>query len=148
MTQQSPENTKTMRLALPSGWVMVHNYFFDVAPIKDSDPESDWIDNVEGVWGEDMLWIHELRWEKGENAEYRHVVANKNCYSIDMGWYDTLKFSGQYCVTLDWCGEEFITADHFCSRDRFAIRDKIEEWIWEIFRNPEEAYNRWPRASE
>lgn len=125
-----------MRLKIPAGYAISYNKFHDVVPIR-AEEEDDFLNNWY-YFTEDIMQISKL-----ENVDGRYVIPESNNYIIDLGWYPDSSFNGQYKLVLVHVDEDEswnkLKTKH--SKDRFEIRDTIENWLRELNNNqPEEGF--------
>ncbi|WP_221091552.1 hypothetical protein [Deinococcus aquaedulcis] len=105
-----------MPLYLPSGWLVVKNYFFDKDP-----PRSDTPLENERYFGEDLL---ALRYSLGEPV-FTSADSAQPVYYIWLGWSPEYSVEGQYVLTAA-CDDEDIA--RFETRDRQKITRAIQYW--------------------
>jgi len=119
------QEEKLMRLSIPANWAVTYNQFHDVDPVLNEESNSGTYKN----WyhfTEDLMQITKLSYEGDQK-----VVA-QNHLLIDLGYYPEGKAEGEYTLSLVWPKDDSMdweNAEKFISKDRFEIRDKIEEWL-------------------
>lgn len=116
-----------LRLRIPRGWVVLDNKLHDTDPqVREG---SSFITNWYEGFIEDVVWIQECL--PTNHGEYE--VPKRNCFSIDVSWRPDSNVDGKYYATLSWVAEdEMIDIEKFESKDRHAIRKKIEFWMMDI----------------
>lgn len=111
-------------LKIPMGFAVCYNKFHDIEP-EPSMEEDEFMGNW-GYFTEDILQI--VKMELKEGSWYIPLINN---YVIDSGWYPDGKINGQYKLVLAKVNEDYSwdILREKVSRDRFEIRDAIEEWM-------------------
>ncbi|GIO52004.1 hypothetical protein J21TS7_03220 [Paenibacillus cineris] len=108
-----------MRIKVPAGFAVCYNKFEDIEPVKSK--EDQYLENW-GYFTEDILQIYKMELRKGS-----WIIPEKNKCILDLGWYPDSDADGSYHLVLvneDW---EVIRSKE--SRNRFVIRDTLEEWM-------------------
>lgn len=106
---------KIMRLRVPSNWKMIKNAFFDVeyeARNGKLFPKAVLVEDILSMQYKDT---------------WNDPPSEKNFF-IDLGWYPDESPEGHYRLVLlqDNWNDILIS---FESRDRFVIREKLENWL-------------------
>ena len=117
MELEGNRQLELVKLAIPTGWSVVKNSFFDVDLPQE---EEDLSASIEFV--EDILALQQT---------CSQDPLDKKTYAIDLGWYPDHDPKGQYQLVLlqeDW--DDILST--FQSRDRWAIRDQIEKWLQQV----------------
>ncbi len=126
-----------MQLAIPRGWAVVDNKFFDTDPVTRKG--SSVIENASEGFTMDVLWIFEIRMENNHL-----VVPETNHYSISLGWSPDSRVPGNYHAELNWFGVKgVIRVDDLVSSDRYEVRDRIDKWMYDIRMNYKEAHEKY-----
>jgi hypothetical protein len=107
-------------LRIPMGYAICFNKFFDVEPVPCQDGDG-FLHNCE-YFTQDILQIVKMRIEHGG-----WVIPSEDRVIIDLGWYPDSRVEGQYKLVLANKNWEVIRESY--SKDRFEIRDTIEEWM-------------------
>ena len=112
-----------MPLKIPSGYAVCYNEFYDIDP-EISQDEDELLKNWE-YFTEDILQIRKMIIKNGE------WISNPDVgYIIDLGWYQDGNINGEYDLKLAILKDkEWNIIKEFKSRNRFKIRDTIEEWM-------------------
>jgi hypothetical protein len=101
-----------IRFRIPSGWAVKANQFFDTEPIfKDGI-----LINSED-FTEDALWLDQLIYD-GE------TWTDNQGLTIDLGWYGNI---GYRLVAFRGSWDNIMAS--FRSKDRFEVRDILENWL-------------------
>lgn len=115
-----------LRLRIPAGWAVTYNHFADVDPIV---AEDGGIDNWD-CFKESLLQISHLQLKKG-----RHQIPERTIL-IDLGWYPEASMDGAFrlCIVIvdPNAAEVWEYVEEYSSKDRFAIRGKLEAWMHAI----------------
>jgi hypothetical protein len=111
-------------LKIPQGYAMCYNKFHDVEPEVGED--GDFLKNW-GYFTEDLLQIKKMKLKAG-----KWYIPDEGLL-IDLGWYPDSSNAGEY--RLELVNEKWEVHDEFSSRDRFLIRDKLEEWLVRLVGN-------------
>ena len=114
-----------MPLRIPAGFAVCYNGFHYVDPVE-SDDNDGFLDNW-GLFTEDILQIAKMDIKKGDwNIPKEHLL-------IDLGWYPDGRIDGRYKLILAVVREDhsWDTIKEKESKDRFEIRDTIEQWMQE-----------------
>jgi hypothetical protein len=123
--------SELMRLKVPRGWAVLDNKFYDTDPIPGEAPDS-FIENWDEGFIEDVMWIQEAI--ISDSGHFR--LPETDHFNIDISWRPDSRMEGQYYASLAWSGNnELRNIALFESKDRFAIRDKIEFWMEDVKRN-------------
>ncbi|WP_248061012.1 hypothetical protein [Paenibacillus silvae] len=110
-------------LKIPAGYAITYNKFYDVEPVLSMD--SDYFIENWGFFTEDLLQITKLKIKKGK----WYIPEREEVMLLDLGWYPDSDMNGQYCLQLvdgNWNEIKSI-----CSKDRFLIKETLEEWMEE-----------------
>lgn len=108
-----------MRFRVPAGFAVCYNKFADIEPVES---EGDEILENWGYFTEDILQINKMELKKG-----KWIIPEENKLIIDLGWYPDSDAKGSYRLVL--VNEEWETIWSKKSKDRFEIRDTLEEWM-------------------
>lgn len=113
-----------MPLRIPQGYAVCFNEFYDIVPFSHSD--KDFL-LVSGYFKEDILQISKMDVEDG-----RWIIPEEHLI-IDLGWYPDGDPDGQYTLKLATIRKDldWETIKVHKTRDRFEVRDTIEEWLQE-----------------
>ena len=106
------------RLAIPAGWVVRHNRFYDVEMVvSPSDPS--WIENND-AFDEDLLHIQAQAWTDSESST--------DAFFLDVGWYPSGRPEGAYKLYVGRAPDGYWPDDlpSFQSNNRFHIRAMLE----------------------
>ena len=134
---------KLMQLSIPRLWCIGDNKFYDVDPV--CEPGSDFIENAFEGFIEDVLWLFEWRFESDLEGNTQIIIPKTTCYCIDLSWRPDSRIQGEYIAKLDWYGKnDYLEVEKFFSKDRYAIRDKIEAWMDDVTFNYIDSHNRYP----
>jgi len=112
-----------IQLKIPAGYAVAYNEFYDVDPVVSEDSDS-LIENW-GLFTEDLLQIVKLRINNGK----WYIPERENTLLFDLGWYPDSNINGHYRLLLvdgDWNEIKSIS-----SKDRFLIKETLEEWMEE-----------------
>jgi hypothetical protein len=109
-----------MPLRIPTGYAVCYNKFCDVDPVSRQDGNG-FLDNWE-FFTEDILQIVKMQLENG-----KWVVPTERKATIDLGWYPDSSINGQYKLVL--VNENWEVIREKYAKNRFEVRDTIEEWI-------------------
>lgn len=117
-------------LKIPTGFAVCYNKFHDIEPItsKDSDETlENW-----GYFTEDILQIVKMELRDGN-----WFVPNIRNIVIDLGWYPDGNANGQYRLVVAKVQEDYSwdILKEKVSRNRFEIRDTLEDWMQSILNN-------------
>ncbi|WP_254438624.1 hypothetical protein [Paenibacillus sp. DCT19] len=112
-----------MQLKIPAGYAVTYNKFYDVDPILSADRDY-FIENW-GFFTEDLLQIVKMKISKGKWV----IPEREDTQLFDLGWYPDSDINGYYRLELvdgDWNEIKSIS-----SKDRFVIKEQLEEWLEE-----------------
>ncbi|SCY87165.1 hypothetical protein SAMN05720606_11113 [Paenibacillus polysaccharolyticus] len=112
-----------IQLKVPAGYAVVYNKFYDVEPILSEDSD-DFIENW-GFFTEDLLQIIKLKIKKGK----WYVPEREDTILFDIGWYPDSNINGEYSLQL--VDGEWNEIKSISSKDRFVIKEVLEEWMEE-----------------
>ena len=116
-------NADLMRLAIPAGWSIVVNHFYDADPVS---KDGRWIDN----WfeGFDFTTIH-IKDTQQISTGWENSVTNS--IIIDVSWTTPNYVGGTYRAKLQRLSPDKVYVDEEIleTSDRFKIRDTIEYWM-------------------
>ena len=119
--------SELMRLRVFRGRAVMDNKLYDVSPVLSEHSDS-FIDNLHEGFIEDVMWIQEC-----VVTESGYGLPKFNCFHIDISWLPDGDINGQYYAKLEWCSDDELRCiDWFESKDRFAIRDKLEFWMEDV----------------
>lgn len=109
-----------IELRIPAGFAVCYNKFYDVEP----EPDIDGFIKNWHYFTEDLLQIIQMRLEKGEwivpkNGQERLI--------IDLGWSPDSSASGEYLLVV--VDDNWDTLKEKRSRDRFEIKETLEQWL-------------------
>ena len=111
-----------MRLNIPGGWAVTYNQFMDENPVIEDGKIANW-----DVYKEDLLQISKLEIQDGWHQIPDLILM------IDLGFYPEADPEGNFRLVLtkvDKIGDTgWQEIEEFESKDRFAVRDKIEQWM-------------------
>ncbi|MGD8189418.1 hypothetical protein ACQCN2_05375 [Brevibacillus ginsengisoli] len=107
-------------LKIPMGFAVCYNKFSDVEPILSKNGD-DFIENGK-YFTEDILQIVKMEIEDGQWG-----IPRKNKVILDVGCYPDSSILGQYKLVL--VNEHWEVLREMCSKNRFEIRDTLEEWM-------------------
>ncbi|WP_239616833.1 hypothetical protein [Cohnella mopanensis] len=117
-----------MQLRLPAGFAVTYHKFYDIDPILESD--SDWFIENWGYFTEDLLQVVKLNVKKG--TWYIPGRETNNYVLFDLGWYPDSDINGHY--TLEIVDGQWNVIKNISTKDRYIIKQKIEEWLDEYQR--------------
>lgn len=128
MDNSKNNKIKLMCLSIPKGWAIADNKFYDCDPVTDNNDKS--IVNWQDGFIEDVLWIFEIDLVTLCRPE-------NNFFDIYLGWFPDSSADGCYKLELLWLDDngESHVIENIQSKERFIIRDKLEEWLY--------YYNKW-----
>ncbi len=113
-------------LRIPSGFAICYNRFHDVDPVERDDSKvlKNW-----DYFTEDLLQITKMDVSNGE-----WIVPLQHKYLIKLGWNPDGEKDGAYTVMVTLVGEagESVIKREFTSKDRFEIRETLENWMKEM----------------
>ncbi|GIP17523.1 hypothetical protein J40TS1_31650 [Paenibacillus montaniterrae] len=112
-----------IQLKIPAGYAITYNKFYDV-DLNLSEDSDYFIENW-GFFTEDLLQITKLKIKKGK----WYIPERKDTMLFDLGWYPDSNINGHYCLRLvdgNWNEIKSIS-----SKDRFLIKDTLEQWMEE-----------------
>lgn len=115
-----------MQLKIPAGYAVTYNKFYDVDPILSAD--SDYFIENWGFFTEDLLQIVKMNIKNGK----WFIPQREDTILFDLGWYPDSDINGHYRLELvdgDWNEIKSIS-----SKDRFVIKETLEEWLEEQLR--------------
>ncbi|WP_240416802.1 hypothetical protein [Paenibacillus periandrae] len=109
-------------LRIPMGYAVCFNKFTDIEPIPCKSDDG-FLDNWE-YFTEDILQIVQMKLEDGD-----WIIPKQGKSIIDLGWYPDGRVIGQYKLKQVYVSEDWEVIREKCTRDRYEIRDIIEEWM-------------------
>ncbi|NLK98831.1 MAG: hypothetical protein GX272_12285 [Epulopiscium sp.] len=117
---------KIMPIKIPGGFAVTYNKFFDVEPVQ-SEESKGGLQNW-GYFTQDIMQIIKIGLKKG-----KWYIPSKDYMIIDLGWYPDGDPNGEYGLSLAIVREDnsWDTIKEFSSKNRFEVKDKIEEWMEE-----------------